>query len=384
VTINDVTVTEGNSGTTTMTFTVTRSDNTGAFSVAYATANDTAVDTSDFVAASGTLTFTVGGALTDTIAVTINGDTLSEVGGEQFFVNLSGIVNTVGVASLTDAQGKGTIADDEPIISTPYTHLNRDVLTPNTNTWPSGGITIGTTQFVNLGLQGVGRVPANAIDAATGESLGSISDMQVTDFVKTPTGFSGKFHFLPDRGYNSGVIFSNYAARINAFDFTFTPYTSSSPTAAQNQVAMTFTGSTRFTYDSGAGQKYTTGTLADSTLSLLGTTLPSTAAASTQSDGTVANRLTMDAEGLVLDKRCIEPVEAVRLGCGALAIVHDDTQPRIAGRRDHRRQRARIIAIATGIDAQLVLRPGAQGVRQHRPNDRGFLPRRDEHGGNSA
>ena len=303
VTINDVTVTEGNSGTTTMTFTVTRSDNTGAFSVAYATANDTAVDTSDFVAASGTLTFTVGGALTDTIAVTINGDTLSEVGGEQFFVNLSGIVNTVGVASLTDAQGKGTIADDEPIISTPYTHLNRDVLTPNTNTWPSGGITIGTTQFVNLGLQGVGRVPANAIDAATGESLGSISDMQVTDFVKTPTGFSGKFHFLPDRGYNSGVIFSNYAARINAFDFTFTPYTSSSPTAAQNQVAMTFTGSTRFTYDSGAGQKYTTGTLADSTLSLLGTTLPSTAAASTQSDGTVANRLTMDAEGLVLDKR---------------------------------------------------------------------------------
>src|SRR5262245_17323516 len=109
-----------------------------------------------------------------------------------------------------------------------YTSGNRDVLVPNTGTWPATGVAIGGTTFVNLGLQGIGRVPANRIDAATGESLGSISDMQITNFVNNQNGtWSGKFNFLPDRGYNSGTTFSNYAARINTFDFTFTPFTSS-------------------------------------------------------------------------------------------------------------------------------------------------------------
>jgi hypothetical protein len=187
-----------------------------------------------------------------------------------------------------------------------FTSANRDVLAPNTGNWPAGGVTLGGTTFVNKGLQGVGRFAGNAIDPATGETLGSISDMQISNFTNLGNGsWSGTFHFLPDRGYNAGSIFSNYAARINTFDFTFTPYTGAAPTLAQNQIAMSFTGSQRFTYFDSTlgGQAYTTGLLATATRSLFGTTAPASGVATTQSDGTIANRLTMDAEGLVLDNR---------------------------------------------------------------------------------
>ncbi|MFN0162701.1 MAG: esterase-like activity of phytase family protein [Burkholderiales bacterium] len=190
--------------------------------------------------------------------------------------------------------------------SAQYTSSNRDVLAPNTGAWSATGVTLGGTTFRNLGLQGVGRFAASSIDAATGETLGSISDMQITNFVNNGNGsWSGRFHFLPDRGFNAGLIFSNYAARINTFDFTFTPYTGLAPTLAQNQIAMSFTGSTRFTYADAVtgGQAYTTGLLATATRSLFGTTAPASGVATTQSDGTLANRLTMDAEGLILDNR---------------------------------------------------------------------------------
>ncbi len=211
------------------------------------------------------------------------------------------------VVALVSLLGGFAVADS--IISVPYTSANRDVLTPDTNTWPSGGVTVNGSQFINLGLQGVGRVPANSIDAVTGESLGSISDMQISNWVKNGNGtYSGTFHFLPDRGYNSGAIYSNYAARVNNFTFTFTPYTSAAATTSQDQVAMTFTNSTRFTYDhdanTGTPAVFSTGLLASATPgSLFTKPVPVAAVNTTQSDGTVANRLTLDTEGLVLDNR---------------------------------------------------------------------------------
>jgi hypothetical protein len=191
----------------------------------------------------------------------------------------------------------------------PYTSENRDVLTPNTGTWPSTGVSLGGTTFVNLGLQGVGRIAASAKDPATGESFGSISDMQVGSFVRNANGsYGGTFYFLPDRGYNAGTIFSNYAARINTVDFAFAPYTASAPTTLQNQIAMSFAGSTRFTYDHDGNPAtapvYTTGLLAQGpATALFGTTVPVAGVATTQSDGTVPNRLTLDTEGLILDPR---------------------------------------------------------------------------------
>lgn len=112
VTVNDVSITEGNAGTSLLTFTITRSDNAGAFTLNYATADATATAGSDYVAASGTATFTAGGALTQTVSVTINGDAAPEA-NETFQLNLTNLASTVGTASITDAQGIGTITNDD-------------------------------------------------------------------------------------------------------------------------------------------------------------------------------------------------------------------------------------------------------------------------------
>ena len=113
MTISDVSVTEGNSGTKAATFTVTLSPtSTQAVTVGYATANGTATAGSDYVATSGTLTFAAG-VSTQTIAVTINGDATVET-DETVLVNLSGATN----ATIGDAQGIGTITnDDQPSLA---------------------------------------------------------------------------------------------------------------------------------------------------------------------------------------------------------------------------------------------------------------------------
>ena len=112
ISIGDVTVTEGNTGTRAATFTVTLSAaSTQTVTVAYATGNGTATAGSDYQAASGTLTFAPG-ETSKTITVLVNGDRLGEP-NETFFVNLSSPTN----ATIADGQGVGTIVDDEPRIS---------------------------------------------------------------------------------------------------------------------------------------------------------------------------------------------------------------------------------------------------------------------------
>ena len=100
VTISDASITEGDGGTQTLTFTISRSDNTGTFSVDYTTANGTATAPSDYVAVTGapnTLNFTAGGALSQQVSITINGDIANEA-DETFTVNLGNLVNSTGAA----------------------------------------------------------------------------------------------------------------------------------------------------------------------------------------------------------------------------------------------------------------------------------------------
>jgi hypothetical protein len=108
ISINDVTITEGNSGTQIATFTVTRSGGSAAFSVDFATNSSTALAGSDFVANSGTLNFSAG-TNTQTISVTINGDATVE-SDEIFYVNLMNATNGVTIA---DGQGRATILNDD-------------------------------------------------------------------------------------------------------------------------------------------------------------------------------------------------------------------------------------------------------------------------------
>jgi Ca2+-binding RTX toxin-like protein/predicted extracellular nuclease len=109
ISINDVSIVEGQAGTSTLTFTVTRSGGTGAFDVSYTTADDSATQPSDYLTSSGTLNFGAG-VNTQTVSVTINGD-LTQEQTERFFVNL---FNPTNNAIIIDAQGIGTITNDEP------------------------------------------------------------------------------------------------------------------------------------------------------------------------------------------------------------------------------------------------------------------------------
>jgi hypothetical protein len=114
ISINDVSVAEGNSGATSAaTFTVTLSaPSTDLVSVHFATADGTAKDgvgepIADYVARAGTLVFNPG-QTTQTIVVSVNGDGANEP-DETFSVNLSDPVS----ATIADAGGAGTIVNDD-------------------------------------------------------------------------------------------------------------------------------------------------------------------------------------------------------------------------------------------------------------------------------
>jgi hypothetical protein len=110
LTVNDVSITEGNGGSAFVTFTVTVSpvNSSQSVTVNYATGNGTATTAdNDYVGASGTLTFAPSVA-TQTFTVSVVGDSAVEP-NETFVVNLSNATN----AAVGDAQGVATIITDD-------------------------------------------------------------------------------------------------------------------------------------------------------------------------------------------------------------------------------------------------------------------------------
>ncbi|WP_284448496.1 putative Ig domain-containing protein [Pseudoxanthomonas mexicana] len=133
--IDDVSVVEGNAGTVNAIFTVALGAASGqTVSVNYATADGTATQPADYTSASGTLTFTPG-QTTRTITVPVIGETVPEA-NETFFVNLSGEAN----ATISDNQGVGTITnDDVPVTVSPGTLPNGAVATAYSQIVTAGG-----------------------------------------------------------------------------------------------------------------------------------------------------------------------------------------------------------------------------------------------------
>ena len=151
--VGDVTVSEGNSGTANATFTVTLSPASGrAVSVNYATANNSASAGSDYVAASGPLSFAAG-ETTKTVTVSVNGDVVDEE-NESFFLNLA----TPTAATIGDNQGLGTITDDD------------------------------ATPEISIGSASVSEGNAGSVDATFTVSLSGASDQTVTVDYATANG----------------------------------------------------------------------------------------------------------------------------------------------------------------------------------------------------
>lgn len=109
LTINDVSVTEGNSGTKLATFTV-RLSRAAADAVTYtiATSGNTAVAGSDYVGRRLTGQTIAAGSTSKTFSVTIKGDTAVE-STENFRVNVSAVTG----ATVGDGRGIGTIVNDD-------------------------------------------------------------------------------------------------------------------------------------------------------------------------------------------------------------------------------------------------------------------------------
>jgi uncharacterized protein len=111
--IGDVSVAEGNAGTTAFTFTVTRSGGSaGAVGATWTLMLGGSADAADFdggQATSGAVSFAAGSNTPQTITILVQGDLAIE-GDETFSVVLS---NPTGGATIADATGAGTIQNDD-------------------------------------------------------------------------------------------------------------------------------------------------------------------------------------------------------------------------------------------------------------------------------
>ena len=108
--IDDMTVTEGNSGTKEARFTVTLTGETALpVQVEFATVDGSAKAGTDYIASAGQLVFAPG-ERTKTIPILINGDTTFEP-DEQFVVRLSNPVDAI----MARSEGTGTIVNDDTL-----------------------------------------------------------------------------------------------------------------------------------------------------------------------------------------------------------------------------------------------------------------------------
>ncbi|MGH9766058.1 MAG: SBBP repeat-containing protein [Blastocatellia bacterium] len=185
--ISDVTVTEGNAGTTNAVFTVSLSaaSNLGV-TVNFATADGTAtVADNDYNSTSGTLTFSPL-VTTMTISVVIVGDTRVE-GGENFFVNLS----NPSAATIADGQGVCTIIDDDAAAPTLPSLVISDV------TVAEGNVGMMNATFI-VNLSPVPATSPVTVNFATADGAATVAD---NDYI----GASGTVTFLPGDSFGKVV-----------------------------------------------------------------------------------------------------------------------------------------------------------------------------------
>ncbi len=196
--IADATVTEGNSGTADLTFTVTLDKAaTGPVSVQYGTANGTATSGSDYTARAGTLTFAAG-ETSKVVTVAVAGDTAVEA-NETLLVNLT---NASG-ATIARAAATGTITNDD-VASVPTG--GRAVDYAVTSNWGSG---FTASMSVEAG--------ANALNGWTVEfdatfNITNIWNAQIVSHV-------GNHYVIRNQSYNGAVG----ANKETAFGFQASP-----------------------------------------------------------------------------------------------------------------------------------------------------------------
>ena len=128
------------------------------------------------------------------------------------------------------------------------------------STTSATSVTLGGSTFVNQGLVGTIRQPADLHDF-NGETLGSFSGMAIdlSTWRRGANGaYTGSLYTLPDRGPNNigGFTTTNYAGRLNKFTINLTPYDGAAPLASNVQQG-TLTQSGGFLFRDTTGQLFT-------------------------------------------------------------------------------------------------------------------------------
>lgn len=221
LTINDVTLAEGNAGTANATFTVSLSAPAGPGGVTFdiATANGTAIAGTDYVANTLTGQTIPAGASTYSFTVLINGDTLNEA-TETLFANVTNVTNAI----VGDGQGVGTIVNDDALPS-----LSIDNVTANEGN-------AGTTAFTFTVTLSAASGQTTTVNYATanGTAVGG------SDF----TAASGTLTFAPGTTTRTAVVLVNGDTTVESNE-TFTVNLS----GATNATIATATGTGTITND---------------------------------------------------------------------------------------------------------------------------------------
>ncbi|HEY6169838.1 MAG TPA: Calx-beta domain-containing protein, partial [Verrucomicrobiae bacterium] len=217
--INNVTLTEGNSGTSNFVFTVTLTPAYGqAVTAQFTTEDDTAVEGSDYLATNGIVTFPPG-ITNQTITVKVIGDTLSE-SNETFMLVLNNASNATFAIdpgaeedepAAPDTAAVGTILDDDPLPTFQYT-TNFTVVEGNS----------GTTNVVlalNLSAASGRNITVNFATANSTATAGSdyVSKSGAAVFPPGATTSNLTFTVNGDTSVESNeVFFVNFSAAVNA------------------------------------------------------------------------------------------------------------------------------------------------------------------------
>ena len=196
LTVGDASVTEGDSGTASLQFTVTLSPAAAnAVTVDWATSketSDTATPGTDYTAGSGTLTFAAGDT-SKTATVTVTGDMVDEP-NETLTLTLS---NASG-AAIGTAAATGTITDDDAAPSGITLAASPDTVTENggAKTVTVTATVNGTTRYAAAKTVTV-KVGKSADSATEGTDYTTVADLSISiaagaasgtrDFTLTPT-----------------------------------------------------------------------------------------------------------------------------------------------------------------------------------------------------
>jgi hypothetical protein len=279
--ISDVSQNEGNSSTSNFTFTVTRSSNTAASSVQVQSSNGTATSGSDYTAFPlTTVNFTAGGALTQTVNVTVNGDVSVEP-NETFTMTLSN--PTGGV--LLDATGTGTIVDDDAI-NEPFEdeihqtstfsqsgnnfQTSGKLLVKNAGNFGQGGTSgyASSTEPYAIGNQGSLQItsPGKSFNVISVDLWSAAVSGSAPNWTFTPT--NGTITFTGTKADGSGTVTHTAAITPSGTNVHSTVLFAGSPFDGVQLSSISFSTPTGIQYLQVDNFKYGTATLTNTQLSI--------------------------------------------------------------------------------------------------------------------